>query len=265
MIEFLKESTFAVNDVLQVAWKVLKKEYFKIVGLGLIMFLLFHLSGVLAYFFDSYNFGIKVLLFLFFVLAYFGFQLTLFRFILRVLDEDREDVFIKDSFPTTKQIIRFLVATSYFAICIFLVFIAITIIFLPLYILVPEQFRNMVLQVGYSLGVLGILFTWIRVSFFPFFIIDQDASSFKSLRFSLAITRGNFTKILLLLACLAIFQILSFLFAKYEGDFIISGAINLINSLLVIPLSSVALAVAYRRMMTEYEGDQDPEILENII
>jgi len=265
MIEFLKESTFAVNDVIQVAWKVLKKEYFKIVGLCLLMFLIFNLSGFFAYFFDSYNFGIKVLLFLVFTLAYFGFQLTLFRFILRVLDEDREDVYVKDSFPTTRQIIKFLVATSYFALCIFLVFIVVMIIFFPLYLVVKSDLRELVLQVGYSIAVLFIILTWIRISFFPFFIIDKDSSPFKSIRFSLAITRGNFTKILLLLSFLAIFQLLSIFFAQSDGDFIIAGAINLINSLLIIPLSSVALAVAYRKMMNEYEGDQDPEILDNII
>ena len=52
---------------------------------------------------------------------------------------------------------------------------------------------------------------------------------------------------------------------NYEGDFIIAGLINLVNSLLVIPLSSVAIAVAYRKMMNEYEGDQDPDIFDNII
>jgi hypothetical protein len=38
-----------------------------------------------------------------------------------------------------------------------------------------------------------------------------------------------------------------------------------INSFFVIPLSSVALAVAYRGMMSEYTGDQDPDVMDNII
>jgi hypothetical protein len=263
MIEFLKESTFAVNDVIQVAWKILKKEYFKILGLCLLMFFIFNLSGFFAYFFDAYNFGVKILLFLFFTLAYFGFQLTLFRFVLRVLDEDRDDVFVKDSLPTTRQIVKFLVATLYFILCILLVYGLIILIVFPFaYLKIP---LNLIIQVATSLGVLGIIFTWVRISFFPFFIIDRDCSPFKSIRFSLAITRGNFTKILLLLSFLAIFQLLSIFFAQSDGDFIIAGAINLINSLLIIPLSSVAIAVAYRKMMNEYEGDQDPEILDNII
>lgn len=265
MIDFLKDSTFAVNDVIRLAWNTLKKQYLKILGLCLIMFLIFNLSGFFAYLLDDFNFGIKVFMFLFFILAYFGFQLTLFRFVLRVLDESDHEVYVKDSIPTTRQIIKFLIATLYFAGCIFLVFIVIMVLFFPLYYFVNENRRDLVLQVAYSMGVLGIILTWIRISFFPFFIIDRDSSPFKSIRFSLAITRGNFTKILLLLAFLAIFQLLSFFFVNVQVDFISAGIINLINSLLIIPLSSVALAVAYRRMMNEYEGDQDPDILDNII
>lgn len=80
----------------------------------------------------------------------------------------------------------------------------------------------------------------------------------------MAITRGNFTKLLMLLIFLAIFQILHLLI-NYKGNFVVGAIINLINSLLIIPLSSVVITVAYRRMMTEYEGDQDPGIIRNII
>jgi len=263
MIDFLKESTFAVNDVIRIAWKILKSQYLKILGLCLMMFLIFNLSGFLAYFISGFNFGISLLMFLIFTITYFGFQLTLFRFILRVLDEKREDVYVKDSIPTTRQIIKFLIATFYFILCIFVVYGVIIVIVFPFaYLKVP---MSVLTQIATSLGVLGIIFTWIRISFFPFFIIDKDCSPFKSIRLSLAITRGNFTKILLLLSFLAIFQVLSIFFINFEGDFIIAGLLNLINSLLVIPLSSVAISVAYRQMMDEYQGDQDPDILGNII
>jgi hypothetical protein len=33
----------------------------------------------------------------------------------------------------------------------------------------------------------------------------------------------------------------------------------------VIPLSSVALALAYRQMMKDYKGQEQPDILHNII
>lgn len=262
MIEFLKESTFAVNDVLRVAWRILKSQYFKVLGLCIMMFLVFNLSGFLAFFLSGVNIGISLFMLLVFIVTYCGFQLTLFKFILRVLDEDREDVYVKESVPSSRQIIKFLVATFYFILCILVVYGIIIVVIFPLaYVHVPMEILT---QIAISLGVLGIIFTWIRISFFPFFIIDKDFSPFKSIRFSMAITRGNFTKLLMLLIFLAIFQILHLLI-NYKGNFVVGAVINLINSLLIIPLSSVVITVAYRRMMTEYEGDQDPGIIRNII
>lgn len=262
MIEFLKESTFAVNDVLRVAWKILKNQYFKVLGLCIMMFLVFNLSGFLAYFLSGFNIGVSLVMLLIFIVTYCGFQLTLFKFILRVLDENREDVYVKDSVPTTRQIVKFLVATFYFLLCILVVYgIIILVVFPFAYVRVP---MDILTQVAISLGVLGIIFTWIRISFFPFFIIDKEFSPFKSIRFSMAITRGNFTKLLILLVLLAIFQILH-LMINYKGNFVLGLIINLINSLLVIPLSSVVITVAYRQMMNEYVGDQDPGIIRNII
>ncbi len=262
MIEFLKESTFVVNDVLRVAWKILKSQYFKVLGLCIMMFLVFNLSGFLAYFLSDFNIGISLIMLLIFIVTYCGFQLTLFKFILRVLDENREDVYVKESVPSTRQIIKFLVATFYFILCILVVYGIIILVIFPLaYVRVP---MGVLTQVAISLGVLGIIFTWIRISFFPFFIIDRDYSPFKSIRFSMAITRGNFTKLLILLIFLAIFQILH-LIINYKGNFFVGLTINLVNSLLIIPLSSVVITVAYRRMMNEYIGDQDPGIISNII
>ena len=80
----------------------------------------------------------------------------------------------------------------------------------------------------------------------------------------MAITRGNFTKLLMLLMLLAIFQGL-YIVIYSEKDLLSAAFINLVNSLLIIPLSSVAIAVAYRRMMNEYQGEEDPGIIGNII
>ncbi|WP_069658607.1 hypothetical protein [Arcticibacter eurypsychrophilus] len=262
MIEFLKESTFAVNDVIRVAWKVLKIQYLKILGLCLIMFVVFNLSGILSIFISGINIGLSIFMMLIFILAYFGFQLTLFKFILKVLDEPDHEVYVKDSFPTTKQIFKFLIATFYFVLCILIVYGIIIMIVLPfVFVRIP---MNILTQVATSLGVLGIIFTWIRISFFPFFIIDRDCSPFKSIRFSMAITRGNFTKLLMLLMLLAIFQGL-YIVIYSEKDMLSAVFINLVNSLLIIPLSSVAIAVAYRKMMNEYQGEEDPGIMGNII
>jgi hypothetical protein len=51
-----------------------------------------------------------------------------------------------------------------------------------------------------------------------------------------------------------------------EREYLALGFLVLfINSFLIVPLSSVALSVAYRSMMSEYTGDQDPDVMDNII
>ncbi|TZF85066.1 hypothetical protein FW774_08300 [Pedobacter sp. BS3] len=262
MIEFLKDSTFTVNDVIKTAVDVLKAHYVSVAGLCLLMFITWNLSEILAAFLGEINVGINILMFLFFILVYFGLQLTLLKYILRILDNNNEDVSIKNSLPTRRQIVNFLIATLYFFACIVLVYALIAVLFFPL-IYTPIQ-MEVIIQIATSVGIIAIIITWIRISFFPFFIIDRDDWPFKSIRFSLAITRGNFTRLLLLLSFFALFHVLSIYF-NYQGYAMFSAAISIINSFLIVPLSSVAIAVAYRKMMKDYTGDADPDIIHNII
>ncbi|HCN82752.1 MAG TPA: hypothetical protein DIT07_03910, partial [Sphingobacteriaceae bacterium] len=104
MIDFLKESTFAVNDVVNKSWEILYKNYKNIAGLCFTMFIILWMSGFLSSFVIkgekellvpfllmsgfSTSFvsnGIIVLnifIFLFFIIIYSGLQLTLFKYLL---------------------------------------------------------------------------------------------------------------------------------------------------------------------------------------
>src|SRR5690606_11001352 len=96
-------------------------------------------------------------------------------------------------------------------------------------------------QAAISLGIVAIFVTWIRISFFPFFIIDRDAMPFQSIRFSLALTRGNFTRLLLLLGSLAFFYGLSIYLIKLDYPFL-AALVSIVTSFLIVPLSGVAIA-----------------------
>jgi hypothetical protein len=274
MIEFLKESTFATNEVIGKAWAVTKKNYFSIATLCFLMFITSNASGLMAFFLKDVNMGLSVLMATLFVLFYFTINLSLFKYIFHLLD-DEYNVKIVDTIPTRKQIIRFLIATIYFSICV--IFVGIS-LYPILYILDPilrfmvkigivADFNSasvVVTNASVGIAVIGLFITFVRISFFPFFIIDKDLSPFKSIKFSLAITRGNFTKILLLLLVLGGFHIL-YLFLGYIQWPIISFFVNILSSFIIVPLSSVALTVAYRKMMSEYQGDSEPDIIHNII
>ncbi|WP_316765362.1 hypothetical protein [Pedobacter frigiditerrae] len=274
-IEFLKESTFAVNEVISKAWHVTKRNYFSIATLCFLMFITSNASGLMAFFLKDVNKGLSTLMALIFVLLYFTINLSLFKYIFHLLDDEESEVTIVGTLPTRTQIIRFIVATLIFSLCI----VVAAVFLMPLLFVIDPILRWMVsigwvdsfqkaadiiIRVAVSIGLLSIFMIWVRISFFPFFIIDKNAKSFESVKLSLATTKGNFTKILLLLFVLGGVYFL-YLFFSYLQWPIIAFIVNMISSFIIVPLSSVALTIAYRKMMSEYKGDEHPDIIHNIV
>ncbi len=261
MIDFLKESTFAVNDVLRVAWKALKTHYVSIAGLCLLSFSTSMLSGFLSALFADVNIFISGIMALGFILLYFGIQFTMFKYILNILD-GKDGMNLRSTIPSYRHFFTFFKATFYFLLTFVLIFL---IILALVYLIDLVGVKSkVVVQIALALTVLISFFIGIRISFFPFFIIDKSAHAFQSLKFSLAITRGNFTQVIMLLSVLAIFHAISAYF--FRQSYIALGFLILIfNYALIVPLSAVSICLAYRKMMSEYEGDQDPEIMKNII
>lgn len=274
-IEFLKDSTFAVNEVISKAWQVTKRHYFSIATLCFLMFITSNASGLMAFFLKDVNKGLSTLMALTFVLLYFTINLSLFKYIFHLLDDEETDVTIISTLPTRLQIIRFIVGTLYFSLCIVIA----GIFLMPvLYIIDPilryfvslgwvssfTQTANLIITIAVAIAIIAIFIIWIRISFFPFFIIDRGATAFESIKLSLATTKGNFTKIVLLLLVLGGFYFL-YLFFSYLKWPIVAFVINLFSSFIIVPLSSVALTIAYRKLMSEYKGDEHPDIIHNIV
>ncbi len=262
MITFLKESTFVVNDVLSDSWNLLKERYFAIAGLCLLMFLTYNSSAILGFYFREFNPFLSVFAALVFVLLYFGIQLTLFKHIFQVLDKDKEDVKLRSSMPSVSEMFFFLAGLVLVIILAVFSYLIISFLILPLiYIQIPI---DILVNIGVIIAFSFIFLAGIRLAFFPFFIIDKGKNTFSALRFSLAITRGNVTKLLLLLAFFVMLNLL-YLYFSYLNLALISTALSLLNSFLVVPLASVAVAIAYRKMTGEYDGAKDPEIFKNIL
>lgn len=274
-IEFLKESTFAVNEVIGKSWLVTKKHYFSIATLCFLMFITSNASGLMAFFLKDVNKGLSTLMAFIFVLLYFTINLSLFKYIFHLLDDEESEVTIVSTLPTRLQIIRFIVGTLYFSLCIV---IAGVFLMPVLYIIDPilryfvslgwvdsfTQTANLIITIAVAIAIMAIFIIWIRISFFPFFIIDRGATSYESIKLSLATTKGNFTKIVLLLLVLGGFYFL-YLFFSYLKWPIVAFVINLFSSFIIVPLSSVALTIAYRKLMSEYKGDEHPDIIHNIV
>jgi len=261
MINFLKESTFIVNVVIRRAWEVTKRNYFSLATLCFLMFITSNASSLMAFFLKDVNKGLSVLMAFFFALLYFTLNLSLLKYILHLLDNEEEDVSIVSTLPTRQQIIRFIVGMLYFMLVIVGVYAVVILVAFPF--IYTGIKMSVITNIAISVGIVAIFITWIRISFFPFFIIDKNQPSFGSLKFSLAITRGNFTKILMLLLVLGGFHVL-YLFLNYLQWPVIAFFVNILSSFLIVPLSSVALTIAYRMMMGAYKGDEN-DIIHNIV
>lgn len=262
MINFLKESTFTVNEVIGKAWDVTKRNYFSIATLCFLMFITSNASGLMAFLIKDVNMFLSVLMAFFFIMMYFTINLSLLKYIFHLLDDEEHEVSIVSTLPTRQQIIRFVVSMLYFMLVIIGVYLVVILIAFPfIYTGIKMQ---LITNVAIAVGIVAIFITWVRISFFPFFIIDKNQPPFGSLKFSLAITKGNFTKILLLLLVLGGFYVMSLCLVAFKLP-VIAFFVNILSSFIIVPLSSVALTIAYRKMMSEYEGDEKPDIIHNIV
>jgi len=292
MIDYLKESTFAVKDVIMQAWKVTRDNYFSIATLCFLIFITAFTSTFMAFFMGELNIGIRVFMLLIFIMSYCVVELCLIKYIFRLLDHQEEtDIKIIDTLPTRTEIIRFLIGTVYFGLSIFLV----GILLMPvLYILdlilkfavnqgLIDNFTyagKIIVNVAVAIAMLSIFFTFIRIIFFPFFIIDKHSPPFESIKLSLATTKGNFIKLLFILLGLVLVQAIVFGFfyivimmgfrlINYFFDYDINQYISLIvvifSSFVIVPFSTAFFTVAYRKIMNEYRGDEHPDIIHNIV
>ncbi|MFC3199763.1 beta-carotene 15,15'-monooxygenase [Parapedobacter deserti] len=261
MIQFLKDSTFAVNDVINRSLDLLRKYYFSIAGLCFLLFLTSNTSGILAFYFNEVNAFLSVVMAFLFAVLYFGTQLTLFKYIFTLIDK-KERVHLTGTIPSTRELLYFFTGMFSITLLALLFYFVISLVAFPL--VYARVDVSLMVNIARAISAVVIFIFLLRVAFYPFFIIERQAGPFRALRLSFALTKGNVTKLLLILAFFAILHLL-YLYFNYTGFPMVSTVLSLVNSFLVGPLSSVVIAVAYRDMMADYHGGDDPRVMKNII
>ena len=291
MIDYLKESTFAVKDVVMQAWKVTRDNYFSIATLCFLIFITASTSTFMAFFMGDLNVGIRIIMLLIFIMCYCVVELCLIKYIFHLLDHETEDIQIIQTLPTRLEVIRFLIGTVYFGMSIFLV----VILLLPVLYILDLVFKfavhqglidnftlagKIIVNIAVAIAMLSIFFTFIRIVFFPFFIIDKHCTPFESIKLSLATTKGNFVKLLFIFAGLVLIQAIVFGFfyivvltgfrlVNYFFDYDINQYVSLIvvvfSSFVIVPFTTAFFAVAYRKIMSEYKGNEHPDIIHNLV
>ncbi|MDB5020404.1 MAG: hypothetical protein JWQ28_1531, partial [Pedobacter sp.] len=67
MINYLKESTFTVNEVIGKAWKVTYENYFSLATLCFLIFITLTTSSLMAFFLKDVNIALRILMVLIFI------------------------------------------------------------------------------------------------------------------------------------------------------------------------------------------------------
>lgn len=263
MLEFLKDSTFRANDVFLRALNILKKHYFSIAGLCFLLFVTNNLSAYLAlYLSDMIGGGFRFLLLIVFVVLFFGLQLVLIKRAI-LLAKNIQTIELKYYIPSTKQFVHFILGLLSYSLITGLVYILCSIVCMPL-LYMGIGMDTISYEINPLLTGIVMMFVLIRISFFPFFVIENNFNVLRSIRLSIAFTRGNTINLLILMALLAS-TYMGQMFFEYMDYSIFAKIMSALNTFIIIPSVSLVLAVAYVDMIREYKGSDDPELLKNIL
>ncbi|MGB7529610.1 hypothetical protein [Sphingobacterium cellulitidis] len=262
MLDFLKDITFKANDVVLRAVDILMRNYISIAGLCFLLFVTSNLSSFLALYLDSSNLLVKICLLLLFVGVYFSLQLVLLKKAIFLAKEEKSHG-IMDYLPSMPQFCYYILGLLLYSLIAFVVYIVMYVLLFPLLYL-GVNMNTVQTEIHPFLTGLIMLFVLIRTTFFPFFILENGFNTFKSYRFSLAMTKGNVLKLLTIIFIVAFTHLLQ-LGTEYMGYSLVSKILSLINAFVIIPVVSLVMSIVYIDMMKAYKGGSDPSFMDNII
>ncbi|OYD43413.1 hypothetical protein [Sphingobacterium cellulitidis] len=262
MLDFLKDITFKANDVVLRAVDILMRNYISIAGLCFLLFVTSNLSSFLAMYLDSSNLLVKICLLLLFVGVYFSLQLVLLKKAIFLAKEEKSHG-IMDYLPSMPQFCYYILGLLLYSLIAFVVYIVMYVLLFPLLYL-GVNMNTVQTEIHPFLTGLIMLFVLIRTTFFPFFILENGFNTFKSYRFSLAMTKGNVLKLLTIIFIVAFTHLLQ-LGTEYMGYSLVSKILSLINAFVIIPVVSLVMSIVYIDMMKAYKGGSDPSLMDNII
>lgn len=247
------KNSFSVKEVLQTAWDITRSNLLILMGYSAVAFVSLFVLQFLSIFVMSsgsafLNFiGLAIVL-LGNSVATLGFYKLTFKLI---DDNDEVDFDFKTIMPSWKNI------SSFISITLLLGFIVSTITLIYTQLLKLNNFATYVETVKntpYLIGVLGFIgfivfvLATMRFMFFPCFIVDDNASSFHSLRQSRELTYGNLTRIVTILLLVICFIIVGFL------------ALG-VGIIITYPFTNVILVVTYRKLVYSYGVEHPNEDL----
>jgi uncharacterized membrane protein len=237
------DNSFSVIDILETSWEITRKNILVILGYSIAAFALLALVQFSTFFIMTIKNELVNMIGLFVILiansiATLGFYKLTFNLI-----DNEEEKFTWNTFiPTWRNISSFMSLT----LLLGLIVATLTLVYGKL---TTITFFNTILGIIKSnptyLGIAAVIafsllmMIAMRFMFFPCFIVDDDSSSFESLRQSKTLTQDNLLKIITVFAIVIGFIALGFL------------ALG-VGIIVTYPFTNVILVVTYRKLVNNY-------------
>lgn len=263
MLEFLKSSTFRANEVVIKGFDILRKHYFSIAGLCLLLFVTNTLSTFLAVLMFGVEYKTVKVLFLFvFIVLFFGLQLVLIKRVV-LLAKNIPHASLMTYLPSVRQFFNFILGLVIYSVLLLVSYLVCAILCLPLLYL-GVDIHTISWEINPILTGVLMMLILIRIAFYPFFIVEKGFNIIRAFKMSIAFTKGNVIKLLILMLLLAAVYLLQ-ITGEFFEYFFLAKILGLINTFVITPGVSVVLAVAYVEMMNEYEGSDNPRLFKSIL
>jgi len=171
--------------------------------------------------------------------------LGLIRISLRFYDNEKPR--LSELFSQYRLVVKFLIASIFYG----LIFLIIFIIVGGVYFIINSTLRALDFEpivntlfslIMFFLAIIIGAFFFIKFMFFPYVLVDQNAGIIESLRRSFIITNG-ITNIIDLIVFLLLLVIIN----------LIGALALLVGLLLTIPMTQLALAFVYRKLLIQTE------------
>lgn len=244
-------TSFSVIEVLETSWEITKKNFLVIIGYSVVAFILLALIQFTSMFLMGSKNSLLSFIGLFLILIVNSMAtLGFYKLTFHLIDKEEEEIEVKSVIPSWKNI------SSFITLTILLGFFVATFNLIYQKLLTVESFSDFVetiktsplaLEVLAVVAFLLLMLITMRFMFFPCFIIDDDSTSFESLRQSRQLTQDNLLKIITVLIVVIGFIVLGFL------------ALG-IGIIVTYPFTNVILVVTYRKLVNSYMQDQDQEL-----
>lgn len=232
---------FSIAETIKTAWDIIKKNFVTIIIYSAIAVVALVVIQLVTFIYSSTSdFTIQLVLFFLLLLMQGYTTLGLYKLIFTLIDSEFYEFEFSQIVPSLRMVL------SYITISLLFAFIVTTYSFF----VVDKWLINFpaTQTIAKLFGVLVLLYMVLRYMFCICFIVDEDSGPFESLSQSFYITKGNLTKIILILLISILLITLGFI-ALFVGI------------ILTYPLVNIILVVTYRKLVYSHK-DVDDDIAE---